>query len=443
MRDNADFENKLEDFRKGLLGQLRPHTDLKGAPIIPGYLAVPASQLPTALEALASEEPEAVSVDDLERDFLGVRHSADTLQRKLLEEILKSVQYIRLNSVDNGHLFDLISTLRFGVSCVDARPLFQMFPFNHWSAQPGEDGHEMTLDALIPKRARKPGVEDLDPAANTGWPVWVIDGSYNPDNPWHGLIDHRVIAEPYQTDGDHGTFVTGLIAVTSPNSCIRVLHTDFKDVRTTPPQGPPKLNEISVSARLAEAVFRYTEQRAPAPAVINLSLGTYDIRIERRGEPGRVDKLVPLTLEYQLEMTEGLRQLRIVAAGGNDRGHPDDEPPGTASLVAYPASDRRVIGVGAGSSRALEGELVWHLWTGKEGDRKRSPETVEPWYPRLDDLAPGLNILGPGGGDKVICWSGSSFAAALYSGHLAGYGTPPPCRNKSAYPVIAFDPLGI
>ena len=102
--------------------------------------------------------------------------------------------------------------------------------------------------------------------------------------------------------------------------------------------------------------------------------------------------------------------------------------------IAYPASDSRVRGIGAGGADDRFEPLRWYLWIGERRMRMHQDTT----HPDLEALAPGLDLQAPIGGDRYACWSGSSFAAALYSGYLAANGGAEPSESKSPYPRALF-----
>lgn len=178
-------------------------------------------------------------------------------------------------------------------------------------------------------------------------------------------------------------------------------------------------NELALGVQIQKAIAAHGSGNGPG--VLNLSLGTYETHIQ---VSGATQSLVPLTLESVLAQADD--ELRIVAAGGNELPHLWNGD------IAYPASSSRVLGIGAGDADGDQ-PLSWYLWLGPG----RTRVDQGPKHPSLEALAPGLDLqapIGPG----YACWSGSSFAAALYSGYLAANAGGVPAESKSAYVSALF-----
>jgi hypothetical protein len=393
--------------------------DPEEQPIIPGRIVVRRDQVGEArrvIPALREIDIGEVLMASFGTEELGAR------ERGAFEAIWEDIAYLALDSNDAETTLQAVDDLQ-DEGIDDARPMFYCWVLNHWSAQPGvKPADASTIDMTRWNRVR-----------DASWPVWVVDSGYDDKNPWTTPPDGPLsnLVEFDDGGGDpairaHGTFVTGLVRAMSPNSPIMVLRTDFSHEDGT------KSDELAVGVKLRRAIDEYADSYAGQHAVINLSLGTYAAFTQT------AKAMVPLTLEDQISKAAQYKDtLTLVAAAGNEWSHANNGD------VAYPASDPRVKAVGAGDSDAGDKPLDWVLWIG---------ENREKWIfkplPSGLALSPGNNIVAPTGKGFMTSpsdtgfasWSGSSFAAALYSGRLAATGDKQPDQTKDAYRQLLGTP---
>ena len=399
-------------------------------PIIPGRLVVPRARAGDAAEALGLNEltPDQLILRDLavpadpvlgddivelpESDLtaLGDRKVLDD-DREVLDEVLEDVAFFDTSARKKRETIAAVIGLRSDHG-IDARPMFYCWALNHWDAQPGR--HQDLSHSPLPAPVVDPG--------RAGWPVWVIDTGYDTSNVWHDQLSATRQIKPDDSRGgddrDHGTFVTALIASMSPKSTINVLRTGFQ-------HAPHKSNELAVGVKLKQAINQYQSTRPKHGGVINLSLGTYAAYVQAPGRPD--EKLDPLTLNTQLQHA-ALDGLRVVAAAGNEWSHVNQVE------IAYPASSKHAIAVGAGYAKDDRAQMEWTSWVGQG----HNPRFEAPPDPSIAVLAPGVDLKGPIARDRFAAWSGSSFATALYSGYLAAHGDTPASNTIEEYRTV-FD----
>lgn len=386
-------------------------------PMIPGHVVVPEAEADRALALLDELHPSQAHLLD-EGELAGRAcggRGLDDGEARALAAIAERIAYFRLEDETAEGTLETIRALR--EAELDARPYFYCWPFNHWDLQPGED---LQTVGSVPTELSDLGERDDRADA---WPVYVVDSGYDTANPWAGGALQNVSFDgPHGGDPAHGTFVTALIGALAPGAHIRVYETDLNHQMPAPAAGQNPVNaanELAVGVQIQKAIDAHGSGNGPG--VLNLSLGTYETHIQTSGTK---QSLVPLTLESVLAQADD--EMVIVAAGGNELPHL------WKGDIAYPASDPRVLGIGAGDADGDQ-PLRWYLWFGP--GRTRVEQATK--HPSLEALAPGLDLQSPVGAGYA-CWSGSSFAAALYSGYLAGNAGAAPAESKSPYPSALF-----
>lgn len=385
-------------------------------PVIPGHVVVPEAEAGRALDLLNELHPDRTYLLD-EGELAGRAcggRDLDEGEEAALAAIAERIAYFRLEDATAEETLEAIRGLR--EADLDARPYFYCWPFNHWDLQPGEDRRTVSS---VPT-----GLAALGSQTGGGgtWPIYVVDSGYDTGNPWAGgALQNVGFDGPHGGDPAHGTFVTALIGALAPEARIEVYETDLNHQMPAPAGNQNTVNaanELAVGVQIQKAIDAHGRG---GPGVLNLSLGTYETHIQM---PGTTQTLVPLTLESVLAQADD--ELVIVAAGGNELPHL------WQGDIAYPASHPRVLGIGAGDADGDQ-QLRWYLWLGP--GRTRVAQATK--HPNLEALAPGLDLQSPDGAGYA-CWSGSSFAAALYSGYLAANAGAAPAESKASYPSALF-----
>lgn len=386
-------------------------------PMIPGHVVVPEAEADRAFGLLDQLHPDRTYLLD-EGELAGRAcggRDLDEGEEAALAAIAERIAYFRLEDATAEGTLDTIRRLR--EAELDARPYFYCWPFNHWDLQPGEDRQTV---GSVPTDLADLGAET---GGGNTWPVYVVDSGYDPGNPWAGGALQNVSFDgPHGGDPAHGTFVTALIGAVAPGAQIRVYETDLNHQMPAPAAGQNTVsaaNELAVGVQIQKAIDAHGSGNGPG--VLNLSLGTYETHIQLSGTS---QSLVPLTLESVLAQADD--EMVIVAAGGNELPHL------WKGDIAYPASASRVLGIGAGDADGGQ-TLRWYLWLGP--GRTRVEQATK--HPSLEALAPGLDLQAPDGAGYAR-WSGSSFAAALYSGYLAANAGSAPAESKADYPLALF-----
>jgi membrane-anchored mycosin MYCP len=242
-----------------------------------------------------------------------------------------------------------------------------------------------------PIRPTEPGV---------GVRVGVLDTSLFP-HPWlaGGWVgpgtDRLALQPPYPALAGHGTFVAGLVLRKAPGCVV-----EFRQV----------LTDQDATATSWDVAKKIVELGRTGLDVLNLSLACYT----EDGQP-------PLVLATAIDRLDP--EIVVVAAAGN---HGDVDDPGDRRKPAWPAALDDVVAVGAADDSGILANFT--------------PKDV-PWIDVLSngvkvsstfldgDVHAGVNVSfppgapGSPGNEKPFpgfaTWSGSSFAAALFSGEVA------------------------
>jgi hypothetical protein len=345
---------------------------------IPGLLAVPRGQAGTAIDALGDDGLDARDVTDQ-----SVARYAPGLARKGSPP---PIDIIEVPERPHRSAARLANRARPMV----ASPIHGVGYESHAGYMAGEGPTRPTQNetfSLAPPEERD----------REGW-IAVVDS---------GLVDQAArpewIREPHVRDfsdspetvtsgyASHGTFVTSIIRKVAPDYGVlfSAAPPDLEGKLAGDDAGTPPTTELDVLGAIDRLVSGIDVPPHEVKA-LNLSLGA------PRCDP---DEGFLLTLRAALELwrQEFGNHAPIFAAGGNS----DDPSP------VYPAAFDPVRGVGAG----INGHGDQQVWA-DDGSPANAP--TRAW---IDDVAPGLKILGAGGVDDadVVWWSGSSFASAVAS----------------------------
>ena len=187
-----------------------------------------------------------------------------------------------------------------------------------------------------------------------------------------------IVIDDFESGSGHGQFIVSVVEQLNGQTPTKFYDVQLIDNATGENWAHPS-DTLTIAATIHAAAAFDPE------AVINLSMGTYGCRIDKREFP-------PVLLETEIENSGA----RVVAAAGND-GHGDEDP------IFYPAGYDGVVSVGA---------LGWSKDDGQ-------------WYAAdfsnmnaVDRWAPGVAIVAHNG-TEVVAWSGTSFAAPHFAACLA------------------------
>jgi subtilisin family serine protease len=283
--------------------------------------------------------------------------------------------------------------------------------------------------ARTPGSARTPGGSDLEPAPDPGWKplgeatdftVGVVDTGVlltwpgRTTHPW--LAGHVAICPeddedrltvpgdgllPTLAPGDgHGTFVTGLVLREAPRARVR-MHAAI-DTSAVGPDGLGDAEDRMVAAAIRSLALD------PRVQVINLSFGG-GVFGDRNGPPALIAAALA---EVDTD------RVAVVAAAGND-------PSGVRS---WPAAFDGVIAVGAWAMDAL-GEYQLADFSNRGSWVEAYAAGVAVVGPFLDQGTLGVPLTAEDADGNGVddwfrgwaAWSGTSFAAAVFSGRVAAH----------------------
>jgi hypothetical protein len=268
--------------------------------------------------------------------------------------------------------------------------------------RPGE-----TVDASVLPSVRAGGdrviaVVDTGVVGAAMLPSWMSTGIIRGQHDIDGLEEGDL--------GSHGTFVASLLRQIAPSHTVSMakagsLNDDHEDdaKRGASHPEPNPTTEFHV----ADAIHRLIERHRGDNCVVealNLSLGG-----------PIVDGMTMVTVRSAIaRWRETFPRAPIFAAAGNTDG----------IGRIYPAAFGHVRGVSAAANGG--GQVVWD-----EKDKPRSPSSGRDW---VDDVAPGMDLIGLSGLsiDEAISWSGSSFATAVATASHVN-GGPVEVRGNLAY----------
>lgn len=286
---------------------------------------------------------------------------------------------------------------------IDASPISAIGFVGHWGFRPGSEPTPITITGELEAALGVKGdvaVERYVGVVDSG-----IDDSGLPS--WMGPETVVFDQEDTETGGvaSHGTFVTDLIRRIAPEYGVSLAkaHAVPGTSYAVYPEGHDK-PQIQVSNELdvAYAVMRLMNRDIEYSA-LNLSLGAYI------PDPGQPDLQLTL-LQNVLARWEGGP---ILAAAGNE----------DLTLLHFPAalSDPDVTSVAAGDTSMAPVPSL-------------PSNATSQWF---DHTVPGVDLVGlAGGGDRLVCWTGSSFATAVATAVTVQSMTPDP--DYGAVPGLSY-----
>lgn len=294
------------------------------------------------------------------------------------------------------NVFDLVADLQTNGDLV--APIHLVAPMGHWSWAPGEE-HE--------SRARPGGFPDQSPPP-TRSVVAVIDTGYqDPQVPWiSSHVDPKSDPESFAMSGDpsHGTFIASVLRFVAPQSAVRLFKPEVElEAHIVREAGSPQVNltsEIQLLSQIEVAAGQVGDQ----VKALNLSVGTYPCHMPEA--PAGMAGFTPVpTMRAAIDKWQAATGTPVVAAAGNE----------DLTEEFYPAALDTVLGVAAiGPTTTQDKVITWQGGaTGPPIEAERDPQAWATF------VAPGGDLVGFGGPDQFISWSGSSFATAVVSGLIA------------------------
>ncbi len=349
---------------------------------VPDLVAVPRHQAGLVAEFLTGDDEWGfLGPEDL-FEFLG-----GEVRPEIVEKMLTLISVVRLGNNDPR---EVAPRLRKGG--IDASPIHGLGPMNHISAMPGTEPTESKASIEPDQHYPDPYgvVAVVDTGITTEIPEWLSSGMRWDDPEDIENLGGGVVAS-------HGTFVSGLIRLISPNHVVSMARAREVDASRLLPQLSEEHvqdvgGNLTTELHVLEAIVRLVDRHAGDPVdALNLSLGGYTCE---KDDPAMV--ALGVAIAYWLQR---FPRAPIFAAGGNT----------PAKRPVYPGAFQHVRAVAA----AIDGgdHVVWD----PHSTTKPKPPTVVPRRPWITDVAPGSNLLGPSGvsKDHVVKWSGSSFATAV------------------------------
>lgn len=321
----------------------------------------------------------------------GGERNPDDLDEHFLNEYLNT--RISLFEVPEGEEHPIAHQAR--KKGLDASPIHALGRLNHITRAAGTlPSGEFVPDSAPNLPAPSPGrvVAVVDSGVTDSMPGWLESG-VEYDNPKDFEHLNRTGEK-----ASHGVFVAGLIRRIAPEHTIHMARTAQRDPRIFTDHekeghdqgdsaaGHDPTTELDVAEAIDRLIARLLKLGCTEVAALNLSLG---------------GSLCSEDDEVMVAISEAIDQWRtafpgseVFAAGGNA---PEDGP-------IYPGALPRVRSVGAGQGGGSQ--RVWDQ-TQNEGDAG-----YRSW---ITDIAPGVNVTSPGGGDpdEWVNWNGSSFATAV------------------------------
>jgi len=310
---------------------------------------------------------------------------------------------------------------------IQARPVYGMTLQRHWTLEPGGETAAEVFSAG--------GFAAHNPAGSAnGVPrVGVVDAGFlDPSMPTQDQITDFDLGEEF-----HGAFVADIIRRIAPSAGLRLVEVPLVTSSSYPPgnktpetqknwlvDGEPSSEPVSDEIAVYDALITLlgtdpslVDNFDPTIELLNLSLGTYACPVGSEGE-----LQPPEDVERVLAGLAGAG-IGIAAAGGNEAGveqYLDDLATdlGVGPLITafYPAASQHTFGVG---SFDVSGTLTsWENGTPVPDESGLSWETH----------AAGIDLIGLFlTDDSAVVWSGTSFAAAVFTGLLArGLAQEPP-----------------
>lgn len=350
-----------------------PHS---GCHFMPGVLAVRPFEVDSAVAALGEQ---GVDAGDVTADLLG-----EFVDEGVVQGPGEGPVGLLSISIDPHEAAELLTHRD---DPIQASPVHGVGYESHGKYMSGEGPTRVSGGSL-------PEPDLIDPE---GWIAVVDSGLVDEESrpEWmrrDHVRDFSATSESIDEDGaSHGTFVTSIVRMVAPRFGVAFAaappdRASRLTSRTPGDVTNPPTSELDVLGAISRLVIGLPDV-APSVIALNLSLGA-----PRCG----------LNDGFLLTLRSAIRLWRrhfganapIFAAGGNG----DEADP------VYPAAFDCVRGVGAGIDGEDE-QLVW--------DDNGDPVVARGRY-WVDDVAPGLDLLGAGGlGETdVVKWSGSSFASA-------------------------------
>ncbi|HET8681520.1 MAG TPA: S8/S53 family peptidase [Micromonosporaceae bacterium] len=346
----------------------------------------------------------------------GIEKAADEL-RRLVDEQARAVHgrdHPELPRVPGPHASDL-DRLMFHLRCTFIRE------WAGWVPPMGKNRHVESVTGLphlsgggvhSPVPCGEPSARtDRDHRLGAGVRVGVLDTRLHPHRALAGryiVADEDSILraeEPFPHFAGHATFVAGLVLRSAPAAEL--------DVRWV-------LDDRHAVATTWQAACRMVEFRDAGVAVLNMSLGC-----------STNDGVPPLVISRAVELLTP--DVVLVAAAGN-HGEATTEPPGhrlTPRTPMWPAALPDVVAVGAYNHRSQQPacfspKVPWLTFTapGENVDStyltgKVLIENSDQRINQVTDRGPLTKTF-----DGYATWSGTSFAAATVSGHIAARTVP-------------------
>jgi subtilisin family serine protease len=278
---------------------------------------------------------------------------------------------------------------------IPASPIHGVGYESHRGFMAGTDPRDARLPLPPPETEADPervvAVVDSGIVADDFLPEWMRGGSVIRDETDIEVLDKR--------ETSHGTFVTSIIRQVHPDAVVSIAaaHPDTRGLLVTDEPDHQDAPHPTTELDVLGAVLRLINRHSASPETVmalNLSLGTTRL----------LDNdayLLVLAIAIDHWRAHFGRNAVIFAAGGNSG---DPRP-------VYPAAFDCVRGVGAATDGGVE--TVWD----------REAEIAPPSRPWVDDVAPGVSLVGLSGRDPehTVKWSGSSFATAVATAsHVKG-----------------------
>lgn len=235
----------------------------------------------------------------------------------------------------------------------------------------------------------QPDPRDADAPCSGGSCLTPLEG-LDPEEPWVAVVDWN---------NWHGWSMSWTIRQSlAPRALPIVLFPLGDNGGPTPDSEASTTDDLSVLAQLCALTEAVDSGFVRRPSVINMSFGR---GIQSETSAGGLEGVLSGLLDFLGRTSDGDDQGAIVAAAGNHR------------QLLFPASHPKVLATGAADLAALL----------RTGQYLPSWETPRPGGPVSLFPAGGLCLQygDPEGGPKAqLMAPGSSFAAALFSGMLAG-----------------------
>lgn len=349
--------------------------------------------------------PEVLAVAPVSRDSAIAFLNEQGIEAEDATESILS-EFLDLGSVQDGAGQPPIGVL--GIS-VDPHEAADVLAFREEPilASPihglGYEGHGRFMSGEGPSRDGFE-LDDPDMTDPQGWIAVIDSGLVAEDRRPHWMrethvedfsLDPEVVEEP---GASHGTFVTSVIRMVAPEFGVAFAAAppDSGGIlagSTVGEVSDPPTSELDVLGAVSRLILGLAH-RPGSVVALNLSLGA--------PRCGANDGFL-LTLKSALRLWRinfGV-EATVFAAGGN----------ANMAVPVYPAAFPGVRGVGAGIDGATQQQVWDDSGTGVTANHRF-------W---IDDVAPGLALLGAGGLDEldVVKWSGSSFSSAVAAASYA------------------------